>query len=487
MARILLFLAAIMVSAHLMAGPDKPNVYISYCTFYSPQDGPFLETYMAFSGKSVNFVLNEKGMLQARLEILILLKQNDSIKAFKKYNLFSPEISDTSQTAMLFHDQQRISIPNGDYFMEITIRDANGGGQPFIISEPISVMYSSSEIQLSGIELLQSAVKTEQPGPSSKAGYDLLPLPLNVYPPSEDHLRFYAEMYNMQRVLGDTGKYLLRISVEELQTSRKIPGLLFQKRMDAKNVEAVLHEFDITGLPTGEYYLVMEIKDRSNEQLAVNKVFFERWNDQEQTLTLVDDEYVKNSFVAQITNADTLAEYIRSLRPISTASEKDYVDENLKTADLMTMQRFFLNFWIQRNETNPESSWISYAIEVTKVNANFGTMIRKGYETDRGRVYLQYGPPNTITSVPSEPSAYPYEIWHYYKLSNQANRKFVFCDFDMVTNDYELVHSDAIGEPYDGNWTLRVNKSKAGEGTRDNQQYNFGWGSRVNDYYNTPR
>ena len=39
---------------------------------------------------------------------------------------------------------------------------------------------------------------------------------------------------------------------------------------------------------------------------------------------------------------------------------------------------------------------------------------------------MQYGPPNSRNKVDNAASTYPYEIWHYYKLKNQSNKKFVF-------------------------------------------------------------
>lgn len=486
MKKLLLLLVIGFCTVNIFAAPKKLNVYISYCTFYSPKDGPYVETYLAYNGNSVNYQKNENGLLQAKLEVLILFKQNDSIKAFRKYNLYSPEMKDSTGFNMLFHDEQRISVPNGDYSMEISIKDAYGAEPAIVIAEPVTIDYKNKEIQISGIELLQSAEKTTTPGPNSKAGFDLMPLPLNIYPASVTKILFYAEMYNMLTILGDSSKYLFRTYVEEMQTSRKIPGLLFQKRLDSKNTEAIMHEFDISTLPTGTYFLVLEIKDRDNNLMASNRVYFERWNDREQEMVMVDDSYVAASFVSNITQIDTLKEYIRCLRPISTEMEKVFVDNNIKTADLAGLQRFFLNFWMQRDEMSPETAWIEYYKQVVKVNANFGTRIRKGYETDRGRVYLMYGEPNTITAVPHEPAAYPYEIWHYYKVMNQSNRKFIFCNADLVTNDYELIHSDAIGEIYDANWKSKLLKRNFTTNSLDEQKPDFGWGSKVDDYFNTP-
>jgi GWxTD domain-containing protein len=341
-------------------------------------------------------------------------------------------------------------------------------------------------VQISGIEFVQNAEKANGVSASSKAGYELLPLPINVFPTSENKLMYYAEMYNMKKVLGDSSQYLLRTYIEEVQTGRKMAGMLYQKRMDSRDVEAFLHQYDITSLPTGAYFLVVEMKDRENNVIGMNKVYFERWNDNEQEYLLADIDIISNSFVGNYTSIDSLRENIRSLRPISTAAEKNFVDKNLTTADLETLQKFFYNFWYQRNEVDPRSEWVVYCEQVRIVNANFGSKIRKGYETERGRVYLQYGAPNTITDVPHEPAVYPYQIWHYYSVHNQSNRKFIFVNFDLVTNDFELLHSDVTGEVYDIRWNQKLLRRNYTTNDLDEQDPDFGWGSKVNEFFDTP-
>ena len=140
-----------------------------------------------------------------------------------------------------------------------------------------------------------------------------------------------------------------------------------------------------------------------------------------------------------------------------------------------------------RNENEPAKAWAKYFIEVQKVNHAYRTMIRKGYETDRGRVYLQYGPPNNIAAVNSDPNSYPYEIWHYYTLSNQRNKKFVFYEPDLVTNDYELIHSDAIGEVNNPAWQLVLNKRSDSTNDPDATKGQDYFGGKANDYFNNPR
>jgi len=114
-------------------------------------------------------------------------------------------------------------------------------------------------------------------------------------------------------------------------------------------------------------------------------------------------------------------------------------------------------------------------------------MIRRGFETDRGRVYLQYGPPNSITSRSHEPSSYPYEIWYYHQLTDaQWNKRFVFYNPDLVTNDYELLHSNAIGENYNQTWKHDLHKRNTMNIDPYNTEDVDRWGSEAERIYNNP-
>ena len=99
---------------------------------------------------------------------------------------------------------------------------------------------------------------------------------------------------------------------------------------------------------------------------------------------------------------------------------------------------------------------MAYSAQVKKVQREYGGMIMKGYETDRGRVYLQYGQPNSVEVRNMDPASYPYEIWHYYKLGEMSNAKFVFYDPEFVDQTYELLHSNVPGEPSDPAWHYKL-------------------------------
>ncbi|MBU2650529.1 MAG: GWxTD domain-containing protein, partial [Bacteroidetes bacterium] len=260
------------------------------------------------------------------------------------------------------------------------------------------------------------------------------------------------------------------------------------KRETAKEVIAILGEFDINDLPSGNYNLVIEIRDKENTRITSNQLFFQRSNPKvEYNLSDLAALSIENTFAGRITSEDTLNQYIMFLSPIATDLERGFINKQMKTSDLVTKQRFFLNFWITRDNLNPDKAWEYYLGQVMKVNHSFNAIARQGYDTDRGRVYLKYGPPNIISQSYNEPAAYPYEIWQYYTLgNNQRNKKFVFYTEDIVTNEFQLVHSDAIGEISNYRWQVMIYRRTYDPENLDQGQYFDAWGSKVNQYYDNP-
>jgi len=150
------------------------------------------------------------------------------------------------------------------------------------------------------------------------------------------------------------------------------------------------------------------------------------------------------------------------------------------------MQRYFLNFWVDRNTLDPQMEWVEYLSRVNKANISFKAITIEGYRTDRGRVFLQYGQPNVISDHHFEPAAYPYEIWHYYRLGDQQNKKFVFYAHDVVTNDFQLIHSDAVGELNNYRWETIIYKRTWDPVSVDDAIIPSSWGSKATQSYTQP-
>ncbi|MCK9613631.1 MAG: GWxTD domain-containing protein [Bacteroidales bacterium] len=469
------------------AEAKRLQAYMSYSTFYSPADGPYIETYMIVLGNSIKYKLNEHNKYQGTIEVTLIFRQDSVIKNFKKINLLSPEVEDTSIINFNFIDQQRFLLPAGTYDVEITIADINDNAIPYKANETIEIEFNPDKISISGIELVESFKKSEAENILTKNGYDIMPYIIYYYPEKIEKLTYYAEVYNTDKILGDNEKLLLSTYIEVNENNQLYGDFIKVKRETAKNVIVVMSEFDISQLPTGNFNLVIEVRDKDNQQKAIRKLYFERDNTKVAfEIKNVEKVVTEHTFVQMYTNKDTLASYIQCLYPISSENEQQYARNLMSQKDINLMQKYFLTFWEARDPKNPGEAWAKYYLEVQKVNNEYSTKIKKGYETDRGRVYLAYGQPNTISKNYFEPSAYPYEIWHYYALKNQKNKKFVFYNPDLVTNDFTLIHSDAIGEINDYKWQQKIYGRNNVTNDIDNDGVRNHWGRKSDEYFKNP-
>ena len=118
------------------------------------------------------------------------------------------------------------------------------------------------------------------------------------------------------------------------------------------------------------------------------------------------------------------------------------------------LQKYFYNFWQNKNPFNSKESWMNYLKQIKMVNKNFSNGIKQGFLSDRGRIYLSYGSPNSRIEEYLPRSFQPFEIWHYYYLDNERDVKFIFSN-DRMPNEFRLVYTNKSGEINDKDWLNR--------------------------------
>ena len=487
----------IMLAMMAMLGNAQTNMnkakrlrpYLSTTTYCVPGVTPFVENAIAFDCRTAVYKQFEPGKYKATIEVTTVFRKGEET-TFSKVAVDSPVVTDTVNLDGAFIDQQRFPLTNGAYQMEISVVDLNSGDALPTGSMTIEVNYPEGVPSISDILLFDSYTKATKPSACTKSGMDFLPRVYPFYGASDDKLNFYAELYNSD-ALYDEGKFLVSYYIETRESQTRMQEYSFNKRFDVGKVNVLLNTIDIKDLPSGNYYLVVEMRDRSNALICSNSYAFQRSNPSV-TYDMGDlaGINVANTFVSEINNIDSLRLYIRYLDPICTEIERDYSANLVRTQDTKTMQQFLLNFWNARSPMNPKQGFNDYLAAVRRVNMSFKTSSYPGYRTDRGYVFLKYGQPDQIVESPNEPGAYPYEIWHYYSIANQRNKRFVFMSKDAAANNYQLIHSDVVGEINNPRWQLEIYSRIYGEGYDqgvDQTEYENGWGSHAGDLYNNPR
>jgi GWxTD domain-containing protein len=421
--------------------------------------------------------------------VLWIFKSGDSIVHFDKYNLLSPEAEKAEANIPNFISQQRVTLPNGKYDVELSIRDFNSKEPATKIAQHIDINFDPTKVQLSDIEMLESIGTTKANTIFSKCGYELIPYANNFFPQDMDTMRFYAEVYNAATTGNEN--FLIRYFLTENNGRRVLDDWTVTKRESAKEVNLLLAQFPLQNLPSGNYELTVDIVSKDNHLLARRTVMTQRSNQMRKPVPTdnFSDIDITNTFVSNITNSDTLVELISVLYPISDQLELRIEDHLLDQRDVKAMQHFLYYFWSKRDNAKPEDAWQKYMIEVEKTNNSFGSINLKGYRSDRGRVYLQYGPPDQIAEDFHDPTSWPYQIWQYYKLGNQTNRKFVFYNTELGTTNFRLLHSTATGELSEPAWDLVLHGRSQQFGTDIDQQNavdTYG-GTKPKDNFNNPK
>lgn len=455
------------------------SVYYYYSPFYSAEVGNYIETYLTVVGNSAEFTKEENGKYKAMVEITMLFNQDGQVKEFRKYNLKSPEVNDTSSKPN-FIDLQRINLKEGLYNFELKVKDLqNANSKEFVFHDIITIAHNPKEIQFSGVEYLEKFSPTKESNPLTRNGYDMVPYVADFYPSNIKNFAFYLEIYNTIVVFGEGQEFLLQYYIESISQQKPSTYYTRTKKQKAASVIPLMGEFSIDGLETGNYNFVVEIRNKENKVVSTKKSFFQRSNPKQKIQwENLDQVNVMQTFVEGITSVDTLLEYINELYPISDGADLTYAQNAIKSRDLSYMQKYFYAFWKAKNYSLPEEEWKKYKEQVDYVNKLYGSQIKKGYESDRGRVYLQYGAPNNTTQNNSSNNINPYEIWHYYIIDNQRDGVFLFYNPEIMGKDYTLIYSNAKKELCKPNITNLVEKLSRGKSSLSE---NSDWSARLKE------
>ena len=101
--------------------------------------------------------------------------------------------------------------------------------------------------------------------------------------------------------------------------------------------------------------------------------------------------------------------------------------QELKNNNKQDKEQLFYQIWKKRDptpETEQNELMEEYFQRVEYVNEHFSGW-QPGWETDRGMIYILFGPPDEIQrSKISSSSISTYQVWYY----NRINKQFVFKD-----------------------------------------------------------
>lgn len=468
------------------------TVSFHHGVFMTPDHETYIETYLLFDGSQVRYATVGDSQYQSSVELTYIFEQRGILSGFSKNIINGPISSDTFQNISDFIDQQRFILKPGKYDLLIMIKDLNNPKDSVRSIQQISVAIDPAKIFFSDVYLVDRVEDATKLSVYTRNGKNYYPKISPFYSPQLNELSFYSELYNTSTELGEAVPYVLSVEITDPGTDEVVDQFRFIQRKKATEIEPVVKKINIQTLPTGSYVLLLQAIDRNGDVLAARSLPFKRFNENQKDIDLRRNP--ENTFVSKISE-DSLRTLCYCMIYQGTDAEITYIENNWKEAEDEELRRFFYSFWQDRNPLDPRLEFARYNQMVKHVQEEYGNNTQHGCGTDRGRIYLKYGEPNSMSIVRNESRAYPYEIWHYYKIPGKSNAKFFFLDAKRI-NEFTLAHSNVLGEPYDNLWYTRLLRETQGgsQSTQEHQQEAMGLendpyshGSRALDYWNNPR
>lgn len=471
----------------LLSVVPKAQPLVDVAVFYNSRLEPYLECRLWIPRSWLTEEKVSDRTLGRKADVAWIFFKDGRVYSYDRY--FLKDEGEDTDTAAAVLDLKRYALPPGAYAVELVVTDVYSKKPDARFTWQDSVWVQPADPKgctFSHLDFLADVRKTSPEDSMARNGLLMTPQFHELFDDNNKILTFYTELYGARFALGEASKLLLRARIKEFATDRYVRNLGMQEVKEAADLIPWLGRLNVATLPAGHYVLEVEALGRNGERLARVARYFEHRGSAASSL----EELLESApllFMENVNNPDTLVEYIRCLRPIASPAEARIANNVLKSGDYQLMKRFVAAFWQNRNPEDPEAAFLEYRSRVTQAQIAFGRCKMRVYDTDRGRVFLQYGPPNHRAERPMEPNAWPYEIWQYYDLPNQKNRIFVFYDYIGGCNTYELLHSTALSERRNDQWQNWLQRGRRPIDIQATQTPAQSYGSMANDLFINPR
>lgn len=209
-----------------------------------------------------------------------------------------------------------------------------------------------------------------------------------------------ASILKFTYTVTDAAEQAIIRNEREIKTSKKIMPYVLNLGNDIKT--------------PGRYSLIIQL-EQNNEKAITEAKFSANWS---------NFEFSKLNINIAI---EALKEYV---------PEKDL--KNILQSPDSTKQTWFKTFWEERDPTpgteeNELQEEFYHRVDFANNNFTVNALDKEGWQTDRGNIYMKYGPPTDVERHQDQLNLPPYEIWYYDKL----DRRYYFEDKSGL-GDFQL-------------------------------------------------
>ena len=436
---VVLWVAFSPARAQQMENPEnRLRFYTDFAGFRNFKDATqtYQEIYLSFPDYQFSYYEKEKSYL-AGYRVSITIKDstgNDVEKKewqnFKQIDYMKEAEGMTSLEIVGF------SLLPGNYTASIKLTDLNSQFLGFCDIPMTVPKFDTAGLQLSEIEFTRSIKKSNAPNNFVKNNIEVLPNPSRVFGIESPFVYFYAEIYNMASAAQHPPQLIREYSIvdDRGKIVKSSTGKIQPKSTSSIWVEKI----NMLDMVSGKYFLKLKVIDKVTNRSCERENEF--WlNNPYKTISL-----------AQYNDKD-LEEFRAQIEYLVESKELDFFDQ----LNVRGKIEYINDFWKDKSPTfRAEHLKRFYTVQ-----QRFDSPTMPGWKSDRGRVFIMYGPPDEILREPASGDSRAYEIWIYETLKKQGRVEFVFVDLGIFGN-YRLVHSTLKGgeraEIYNPNWQEEI-------------------------------
>lgn len=280
-----------------------------------------------------------------------------------------------------------------------------------------------------------------------KHNFSVLSNPLGIYSVTDTVVYLYAELYNLQYDPARPSEYKLGyVALTETKEIHQQFG--YRIRQKPGNSAVIVDRFDISGWPAGTYELRMAAEDLASGQVDTQSVTFTMVGLQASLARGVPEPLDVSYDSLSLEVKERLVHYL--LNPVER--------QTLKSLTAVGKETFLGQYW-REHDSDSETEVVENRREMLGrylfCNNFFSNNVEEpdGWRTDRGRIYMTYGPWEERDDIQTPNIGRPFEVWYYHSIREGA--VFVFED-KQGFEDYTLVHSNIEGERFSDEWDNKL-------------------------------
>jgi GWxTD domain-containing protein len=451
------FCPAILILMLTLSIPARPadslTVQAGYAAFYDLSgNSAYIEFYYGLYRYQLGFIGSDTlNYVYAGVFVSVRLFDESGMAIDSASTYFLAQVRDTlelSRTDVRLFDYLPIKSAPGKYLAEITIIDDVSkarGAASLTVTVPD---YRPDQLAMSDIELAYEIREVSDTAAGAinrhlvKEGRLVVPNPTGVYQMKRDSVIYaYSELYGLDTASRDSDSFTVRYRVKDAGGNLvyDFGQAVFRK---PGNSAAFSNALDIGNLESGRYNLLLEATDLYTKRQTVTAKEF----------SIIDPNAVKALNKAEVELMINIAWY--------HLSEAEKIQIRKLTSEGQV--NFLKQFWREMDDdpSTPENPVYDDAVRrFAFAGDNFPTHHTRhdGWKTDRGRVYITYGPYDNETELILPAGSYPLIKWEYYNI--EGGVIFIFASDEVSgIRDYQLVHSTHSREIHNPYWMDKFDK-----------------------------